>query len=541
MSHGGRLVCGYVPDEGSSSPTVCAFQTNSDLALMLHKADRHLVYPPGGKEEVDRKDPMLVEERKEAARRAKRQHQGGRLEEEEAKALNTIPGLNIALSTPELVDQWIAERKKRWPSDKVVQQKMREGWSGRLSTQQTMKRQAAEADANQKSDSNLGATNHERPRSKIARVGEPQQDSGEVEDASSSSTNTSDDSDSEDGSSSDAPSEEPIEKAARTAPSMEDTSNHASSAAGSNGRCNYGDLCRQSHSQLPGLSKAQSSSQITPSRRPRPRNPVQNPFEPKNLLHALLKQDIGQHVNAVAQVIRFIVRNDYLTHVELQPGLADAQQKKRNLIQDVSSRGYGGLSIVTDGNDDSTSPKPTRSLYQPPSPLLRPLKELAWPPEPDPMLFLDPMRRNDPKPLTGKQFELLATDEELRSLLSPVTDQHPHGERRAGLERALRTLDDLPTEDHRRSALELILGVSAQTPQHAHQLGPTFVHAKPGEARFIGEVELFKLGLRCGPEEQNLIQRLAQRISEVTEGPEFDAEPLGWDHQREEGLGIEVD
>jgi hypothetical protein len=154
------------------------------------------------------------------------------------------------------------------------------------------------------------------------------------------------------------------------------------------------------------------------------------------------------------------------------------------------------------------------------------------------MLFLDPMRRNDPKPLTGKQFELLATDQELRSLLSPVTDQHPHGERRAGLERALRTLDDLPTDDHRRSALELILGVSAQTPQHAHQLGPTFVHPKPGEARFIGEVELFKLGLRCGPEEQNLIQRLAQRISEVTEGPEFDAEPLGWDHQREEGVSF---
>ena len=35
-----------------------------------------------------------------------------------------IEGANISLDSPEAVAQWIADRKKRWPSNKVVQEKV---------------------------------------------------------------------------------------------------------------------------------------------------------------------------------------------------------------------------------------------------------------------------------------------------------------------------------------------------------------------------------------------------------------------------------
>lgn len=36
-----------------------------------------------------------------------------------------IPGTGITLDTPEAIDAWIAERKKRWPSTQRVQERAR--------------------------------------------------------------------------------------------------------------------------------------------------------------------------------------------------------------------------------------------------------------------------------------------------------------------------------------------------------------------------------------------------------------------------------
>lgn len=69
----GQLVCGHISD---GKP--CAWKSNSEVALTLHRADRHLVYPPGGKDELERIDPLLEEERREKARRARQ----GRQDEE---------------------------------------------------------------------------------------------------------------------------------------------------------------------------------------------------------------------------------------------------------------------------------------------------------------------------------------------------------------------------------------------------------------------------------------------------------------------------
>ncbi|CAO1614039.1 unnamed protein product [Sympodiomycopsis kandeliae] len=568
----GNLVCGYLPDDPSSSSTAsvaCAFRSNSQNAMILHKADRHLIYPPGGKEELDRLDPLLIEERKEQARRAKKQQrqrqaqEEGDAEKQGADIMNTIPGLNISLSTPELVAQWIAERKKRWPSDKVVQKKVEEAWddSSRGQLSRDRQRQQRIMETNKRKHSEIEGDND-------AKTNSPKKDDDDDDDGSSDSDSSSDsgsDSDSDSDSElsgSDAPSEEPIGRGHDNGHIEQETSTTKPSQPVCHffqqGRCSYGDRCNKSHdvSQRPQATlNRQPASNIPDNRRPRPRNPPQNPFEPRNLLHALLKNEIRQHVSTVAQLTRFLVRNDFLKGVELQPGMAEAQKKRRERIQEVQPGSAaleepapdldsvvheGGLPTLASTDDDSSA---KRSLYRPPSPTLRALTSLSWPPEPDPLIFMDPLRRDDPKPLTNEQFELLATDAELRDILRPVTPIHPNGEPRPGLERALKTLDDLPSDEHRRAALELIMGVSAQTPIHAHQIGPTYVNPAHSNTRFIGEVELFKLGLRCNPTEQEYIQAIGKRITEVlSNGTSTEYEPNPSlslnDYQRQENLSF---
>ncbi|CAO1634402.1 unnamed protein product [Jaminaea pallidilutea] len=589
----GRLECGYCsPSTSTAAATggspACTFRTNSQLALTLHKADRHLVYPPGGKEELDNMDPLLIEERREAERRNRKrtrtnEQDGGAPAEDEV--MNTIPGLNIALSTPELVAEWIAQRKKRWPSDKVVQKRLDEAWDDasrgqlrRASRLGANIRDAAAAVTNQKrkrENDDASSSGEEDPGQ---RPGVSAREADQDSDSDSSSSSSDSDSDSEE---SEAPSEEPI---AKEPPVEEETTSQRPSSNVCRfflqGRCNFGPHCKQSHevprpqpSSSSGPSKASPASHIAAHRRPRPRNPPVNPFEPRNLLHALLRNEINQHVSMVAQVMRFLVRNDFLKKVELHAGAAEEQARRRGLIRPIPAGDDGdeggkadpkledlpleqplvdgGLPTVSSSSANAADQvdadaKPRTALIRPPSPLLRPLPSLAWPPEPDPMVFLDPLRRDDPKPLTHSQFLSVATDPALRSLLSPPSPLHPQGQMSSALQRAIQTLDDLPSDAHRRAALELILGVSAQTPLHPHQLGPTFVNQSGSEGgpngRFIGEVELFKLGLRCGPLEQETLRKVAQRITEVINGdgdgadgggPEFDSEPLGWDQDHQ--------
>ncbi|CAO1636812.1 unnamed protein product [Parajaminaea phylloscopi] len=610
------MVCGYQDNTATSQP--CPFRTDSSFGLLLHRADRHLIYPPGGKEELDRLDPLLIEERKEADRRrkkAKGPSQSGEAQvvDAETAVMNTIPGLNIALSTPELIQQWIAERKKRWPSDKVVQKKLDEGWDdasrGQLSRQRRLANSST-ADVSAPIDSmNESLGKRKRTSASVGATGT--QGKGSEHDSSS-------DSDSDDSDASDAPSEEPIGKeesdvvpaGAASGTMPEEVSSKAPASMSQRatstivcryflqGRCNFGSQCKQSHadpsqpadqSQTAGPSRAAPASHVPANRRPRPRAPPPNPFEPRNLLHALLKNEIGKHLSSVAQVIRFLVRNDFLQNVELQPGDAEEQSRRRNLVQALPQEESGSGPAIAEASGSASGiclsrqdgqegqavpaaptalPEPegldvpleegayatmasstaanegagsSRALYRPPSPTLRPLTALQWPPEPDPLIFLDPLRRDDPKPLTRQQFEALTFDWDLRRLLgSSGHGGHDDaddtlGPIRPGLKRALTTLDALPTDEHRRAALELILGVSLQTPLHPHQVGNTFVSPSQqqqsgGGGRFIGEVELFRLGLRVGPTEQVDLRKLAQRVSDIVDGsPEFDVEPQGWD------------
>lgn len=557
----GSLQCGHVPSEASSSSSPiepCQYRTNSNTSLILHKADRHLIYPPGGKEELDRLDPLLIEERKEQQRRAKKQKTSDSSSYDvEAKVMNTIPGLNIALEGPELVEQWIAERKKRWPSDRVVAKKKAEAWDD---SSRGQFRRGGRQQQSQPAD-----TGHKRKRdtdAKRSRSGAQSDSDDESASDSESDSSASDSADSDSGS--DAPSEEPIRRHEDEASDADEDEGDAPEEESSKAPPSVVDS-RQTEPTPSRPQAARPASNLPAHRRPRPRNPPANPFEPRSLLHALLKNEIHQHVSTVAQLTRFLVRNDFLKNVELQPGQAAEQARRRGMIQQVDEGEgkeqaktsspppelgavvhNGGLPTVA-SSTSSSNEQPARSLYRPSSPTLRPLTSLSWPPEPDPLIFMDPLRRDDPKPLTNDQFQALATDEGLRRILRPISSLHPNGESRPGLERALTTLDSLPSDDHRRAALELILGVSAQTPIHPHQIGPTFVTpglstSLNGSGRFIGEVELHKLGLRCGPAEQEYIQEIGKRIGGVLGESMAEYEPnpaLGWDDSRRaEGLSF---
>lgn len=63
----GHLICNH-----DLSTHLCQWKSHSEVAMKLHRADRHLIYPPGGLQELEQIDPLLEEERKEKAKRLRR-------------------------------------------------------------------------------------------------------------------------------------------------------------------------------------------------------------------------------------------------------------------------------------------------------------------------------------------------------------------------------------------------------------------------------------------------------------------------------------
>ncbi|KAI3625065.1 hypothetical protein CBS9595_000426 [Malassezia furfur] len=390
----------------------CAFVASSELELMLHRADRHLLYPPGGLDELRRRDPMRMAQERERAARARR----GQVRGADGPIDSTIQGLNIRLDTPELVDEWIRQRKKRFPTAEHVAQKAAakaRGSGGRPS--------AAGPAAGPPTEPAGPPT---EPAA-LASDAEDASDSDASTTSSSSASSSSSDMDFErDAISSKVPP--PEAPAAREAPRV--------CRYYLQGTCTFGAACRQSH----GTEREGARARV----RAVPRAPARNPFAPPELLRKLLDREIAQHVDALAQLIRFVLDNDMLAHVERRAGDAAAQAAARARV------------VPLDGGARAPAPAPA----------LRALVDLRWPEEPDPLVYLDPLRRTDPKPLRLAELEALATDAMLRAILTPSTPLHPHGAVNEALREALRTWDALPTPRHRDAALELVLGVGTQSP-----------------------------------------------------------------------------
>ncbi|CBQ67842.1 conserved hypothetical protein [Sporisorium reilianum SRZ2] len=615
----GSFCCDHVdeiPPSSSADPTTvasrCQFRTHSALSLMLHKADRHLIYPEGGIEELKRIDPMLVAEQREQQRRMRQNQRrnphplpsrpsgpsskavnGGRNSniddaegedddehasdsdsdddtdsssgsesddqedqpqpskaQESGRMLDgpadaTISGLNIQLDSPELIAEWINQRKKRWPTQQVVEQKLKEK-EERLKRSEAIygprpqpygKRPREEASASAPGASGKVASEKSASDEKRQRIGS---------EAVATAEPVGDDSESDD----DAPPEEASSKAPvaslQEEPSSTATQLHASNDRDRRpicthflqGRCNYGDRCKKRH-ETTSTSSAPSHQQHQPTkpvRRAHPRPPPVNPFEQPDLLRQLLRNEIEKHVDAVGQAIRFIVDNDMLLHVEAEEGQADEQRRKRAQIQVLPSEAdaaaeteastsaelaqepnlsepviEGGMAVLKTTLDSDTAPG-RASLYRPTSPTLRALSELRYPPEPDPLIFLDPLRRDDPKPLLPSQLVRIAKDPVIRSILTPATPLHPHPHKPPSLERAITSLDALPTDLYRNAAVEMILGVASPSATSSQHGAGLVVVSKDGR-RKVSETDLFRMGLRVGGDEVLAIKKLADRLS----------------------------
>lgn len=607
------------------TPFKCNFRTYSNLALVLHKADRHLIYPDGGVDELKRLDPMLIAEQREQQRRMRQKQrrqphplpsrprgasakasdeeddsasdeseendtdsddsesddeeddssdsdvQPVRVQTSEAQdsgrvldgpADATISGLNIQLDSPELIAEWINQRKKRWPTQQVVQEKLKERQERQQRSEaiygprptsfgKRLRQEVADDKPPGSAHMAAGSIDADK-RQRTEFKADTSADPAENADRAGSDNSDSDD---------DAP-EEVSSKG--VVPSLEEASVIASQTRRSNnsedrrpicthflqGRCNYGERCKKRHETAPkasaaGSSHVQQQQAAKTMRRPHPRPPPTNPFDQPDLLRQLLRNEIDKHVDAVGQAIRFIVDNDMLLHVETEEGQAEEQRERRakiqvlstdvdavaqpkdeskqteNTTQTVSSSTIegspsiseplisGGLAVTKSQSDDTDRPGRS-SLYQRPSPPMRALSELKYPPEPDPLIYLDPLRRDDPKPLLPSQLVRIAKDPVIRSVLTPSTPLYPHGHKPASLERAVISLDALPTDLYRNAAIEMILGI-ASNPQHQSSSG-LVVTSKDGR-RKVSETDLFRMGLRVGGDEVLAIKKLADRLS----------------------------
>lgn len=486
-----------------------------------------------------------------------------------------IPGLNISLSTPALIEYWREERRKRWPRASVLEKKLQE-----------------EADAKDRGELKSSTSQRKDKKSTKAsergsevKSGKRQRDEGDSDSNSSDSDSSSSDEDSDadpDGllDESDPEIDAKLEEFASRLPPSEDEdedgppesisskvppsikSSTAPSTSNPNdrrplcsfflkGSCSFGDTCRKRHERPDSTnSKSTSDGKSTIRLRPHPRPQPRNPFEAPQLELALLRAEISQHVSAVAQCVRFLVKNNWLEGVALEieageDNEGNQDETKGKLIEVVNESSNTELtedsevsSPVIPGGSSSIPSSETpgaRSLVSSTSvPQTRKkISSLEFPPEPSALIYLDPLRRDEPKPLRRIQFEALATDPSLRRLLSGFgisSDLDPLMTS-ISLKRALKGLDSLPTDDHRISALELILGVSTQSSinphndfnnssysNHLKQKNQIAGIEPPGSGRkknIITEKEILSLGLRIGPDEARAIRSLAARVSEV--------------------------
>ncbi|WWC87988.1 uncharacterized protein L201_002890 [Kwoniella dendrophila CBS 6074] len=103
------------------------------------------------------------------------------------------------------------------------------------------------------------------------------------------------------------------------------------------GKCKFGDKCRNLH-HVDGNTPNSAKLAVQGDRKPLPRQPVQkkqNHFARPSMLGSLLSNPIQNTISQISQTIRFLVANDMLEGVELNPGDAKLQEDEKNKVKEL--------------------------------------------------------------------------------------------------------------------------------------------------------------------------------------------------------------
>ncbi|KAH9898015.1 nuclear fragile X mental retardation-interacting protein 1-domain-containing protein [Cubamyces lactineus] len=330
--HGGGQGGWYQPGNHRCSQPGCSF-SGSKKSVETHMMDRHLIYPPGWEHRKKKDDwdadPSL-----------------------KGKPV-FIQGTSIKLDTPEAIEQWLAERRKRFPTKQNVEdkeRKMREavergqipfdemthrkkrrrmddgpgdrggpsrggrggqrgrgrgrgrgravdsGWKGRRPTEQTAENASTSVAAPPSSSTGATTTDKRAERDEDASSGDDgvsdSDSDGAPEVVSSKGPPAALEAADEDAM--DAEEDGPVDKPAAPEP----------------------------------VHVADRTPQLVKKPRPKqPRRPLYNPFAQRpSLLRNLLLPEIRMTVSNLSQAIHFLVDNDFLDNVEFKPGQADERK-----------------------------------------------------------------------------------------------------------------------------------------------------------------------------------------------------------------------
>ncbi|BGP36439.1 hypothetical protein JCM10450v2_000339 [Rhodotorula kratochvilovae] len=380
------------PQVVSCAQPGCAF-TGSKKLVREHEEDRHLIFAPG-------REPKPWD---------------GSLS---AKEGAVIEGTGLALDTPEAVARWIEERKKRWPSKKVVDEKERaraervaagleappreRGGRGR-----GRGRGMSEARGRGRGRGGRGGAVGDRGWDGAMEVaeGEPPAKKARLEgeaDGASGSSSSGSDSDSDDSDGEDGPPEEastrvaPAELAgegdasdedeedAGEPPEAQDATGDAAGGEGApqkrfqvvcrhwrRGNCGLGDECPYLH-ELP-------SNALPPPppkrRRPAPPPAAHNPFARPAAYadpFALLEERDRRHlVSDVLQVIEFLGANDWLAGVEIRRGQVDEESGIEVLPESAgaSAELKGGKEARIEEVPEAAAPELVLAVAEVPAPV----------------------------------------------------------------------------------------------------------------------------------------------------------------------------
>ncbi|KAH6917299.1 hypothetical protein BKA70DRAFT_330195 [Coprinopsis sp. MPI-PUGE-AT-0042] len=283
----------------------CQF-TGAPKALEIHMMDRHLIFPPGWdkkakKDEWDA-DPSL---------------KGKRI---------PIQGTNLILDTPETLEAWKEERRKRFPTAHRVDDKKRKMEEAVARGQLTVEDMGVRPEKRRRTEDGNGRGDHHNSRGNGRRGrGRPAQmvpGRAPVQEA------------------------KPVLQQVKIEPLNDDDSSSSSSdddaepeVSSSKAPVPPLDASRKTDLEVTAIPPPRpvADSKSREKRPLQPKKPLANPFNNRApLLRSLILPEIRVTVSNLSQAIRFLVDNDFLSDVELKPGQADERP-----IQVISSTEAG--------------------------------------------------------------------------------------------------------------------------------------------------------------------------------------------------------